>query len=208
MKTFFLNKNHLVRDTSVSNQYFDVKICSRIYINTTYMTHENFFLKTNHMVRHTPVSNQYFDVKICSRIYVNNTYIWHMKTFFLKKNHLVRDTPVSNQYFDVKICRICICWTWNYFPLKNNAVKNTPVSKQYYSYTIHVWLWYNLMPEGYDTKTFSLKKIVWWGTYRSLTQYNIFMRKSEKLKRWNYWAICFDLWIFQESVTQDDFKIW
>jgi hypothetical protein len=175
MKTFFLNKNHLVRDTSVSNQYFDVKICSRIYINTTYMTHENFFLKTNHMVRHTPVSNQYFDVKICSRIYVNNTYIWHMKTFFLKKNHLVRDTPVS---------------------------------KQYYSYTIHVWLWYNLMPEGYDTKTFSLKKIVWWGTYRSLTQYNIFMRKSEKLKRWNYWAICFDLWIFQESVTQDDFKIW
>ena len=169
MKTFFLNKNHLVRDTSVSNQYFDVRICSRIYINNTYMTHENLFLKTNHLVRHT---------------------------------------PVSNQYFDVKICRICICWTWNCFPLKNHAVRNTPVSKQYYSSTIHVWLWYNLMPEGYDTKTFPLKKIVWWGTYRSLTQYNIFMGKSEKLKRWNYWAICFDLWIFQESVTQDDFKIW
>jgi hypothetical protein len=105
MKTFFLNTNHLVRDTSVSNQYFDVKICSRIYINNTYMTHGHFFLKTN---------------------------------------HLVRDTPVSNQYFHVKICRICICWTSNVFPMKNHTVRDTPVSNQYYSYTIHVWLWYNL----------------------------------------------------------------
>jgi hypothetical protein len=64
--------------------------------------------------------------------------------FFLKTNHLVRDTPVSNQYFHVKICRICICWTSNVFPMKNHTVRDTPVSNQYYSYTIHVWLWYNL----------------------------------------------------------------
>ena len=56
----------------------------------------------------------------------------------------MRDTPVSNQYFDVKICRICICWTWNFPPMKNHTVRDTPVSNQYYSYTIHVWLWYNL----------------------------------------------------------------
>jgi len=73
-----------------------------------------------------------------------------------------------------------------FFPLKNHTVRDTPVSNQHYSYTIHVWLWYNLMSEGYDTKTFSLKKNVWWGTYRSLTQYKHFLRKSEKLKRCNY----------------------
>jgi hypothetical protein len=80
MKTFFLNTNHLVR--SVSNQYFDVKICNRIYINNTYMTHGHFFLKTNHLVRDTPVSNQYFHVKICRGMHMLD-----LKCFSHEKSH-------------------------------------------------------------------------------------------------------------------------
>ena len=113
---------------------------SRIYI---YATWKRFFLINNHLVRDMSVSNQYFHAKICSRIYINNTYTTHAN-FFLKTIHLVRDTPVSNQYVDVKICRICICWTWIFFPMKNHTVRDTRVFNQYYSYTIYVWLWYKL----------------------------------------------------------------
>ena len=78
-----------------------------------------------------------------SRIYINNTCMTHAN-FFLKTNHLVRDTPVSNQYVDVIICRICIYVGPEIPPLNNHMVRDKPVSNQCYSYTIHVWLWYNL----------------------------------------------------------------
>ena len=67
----FLKTNHLVRDTPVSNQYFDVKIC-RICICWT----QNCFPLKNLMVRDIPVSNQYYS-------YIIHVWLWYNLTFLI-----------------------------------------------------------------------------------------------------------------------------